>query len=215
MRDSFIFYRSFYEAIKDLPRDIQGEVYTAIMEYGLNGTTTENLKPLARSIFTLIKPILDFGNKQYLNGIKGGRPKKEKPKQNPDETQTKPNQNPNKDVDVDVEKDEENTPPIVPQGGQRVGYEFFGTFHNVELKPMELRKLQMDFGESETQSAIDDLSCKLMDGTTQSQAHYATLTYWLSSRRKMNRQGQQKTKGEKLNEAYEKTKELLGLNDED
>ena len=59
MRDSFIFYKSFYEAIKDLPRDIQGEVYTAIMEYSLYGITTENLKPVARSIFTLIKPQID------------------------------------------------------------------------------------------------------------------------------------------------------------
>ncbi|MDR1089911.1 MAG: DUF6291 domain-containing protein, partial [Prevotella sp.] len=41
MRDSFIFYRSFYEAIENLPRDIQGEIYTAIMEYSLNGNETE------------------------------------------------------------------------------------------------------------------------------------------------------------------------------
>ena len=88
-RESFVFYRSFYEAIKDLPRDIQGEVYTAIMEYGLNGITTEILKPVARSIFTLIKPVLDFGNKQYANGLRGGRPRRN---DNPDDTQQNPNE---------------------------------------------------------------------------------------------------------------------------
>ena len=31
-RDGFIFYSSFFEAIRELPRDIQGEVLTAIIE---------------------------------------------------------------------------------------------------------------------------------------------------------------------------------------
>lgn len=97
MRDSFIFYRSFYEAIKDLPRDIQGEIYTAIMEYSLYGKETDNLKPVARSIFTLIRPQIDVNNKRFDNGCKGGRPlkneTKEKPSNNQNETKEKPNKN--------------------------------------------------------------------------------------------------------------------------
>ena len=68
-RDSFIFYRSFYEAIRDLPRDIQGEVYTAIMEYSLNGITTENLKPVANCVFILIKHYIDKQGRR--GGFKG------------------------------------------------------------------------------------------------------------------------------------------------
>ena len=103
MRDSFIFYRSFYEAIKDLPRDIQGEIYTAIMEYSLYGKETDNLKPVARSIFTLIKPQIDVNNKRFDNGCKGGRPLKKETKEkhakakkedkNQKETKEKPNKN--------------------------------------------------------------------------------------------------------------------------
>ena len=129
MRDSFIFYRSFYEAIKDLPRDIQGEIYTAIMEYSLYGNEAENLKPVARSIFTLIKPQIDVNNKRFDNGCKGGRPKndnqaetkpkpndnqaetKPKPNDNQAETKPKPNYNDNKNKNVN-----EYTPPIIPQG---------------------------------------------------------------------------------------------------
>ncbi|MFK2062414.1 DUF6291 domain-containing protein [Bacteroides fragilis] len=130
MRDSFIFYRSFYEAIKDLPRDIQGEIYTAIMEYSLYGNETENLKPVARSIFTLIKPQIDVNNKRFDNGCKGGRPKpndnqeetkpkpndnqeetKPKPNDNQEETKPKPNYNDNKNKNVN-----EYIPPIIPQG---------------------------------------------------------------------------------------------------
>ena len=32
-RESFIFYRSFYEAIKCMPQDVQAEIYPAICEY--------------------------------------------------------------------------------------------------------------------------------------------------------------------------------------
>ncbi|WP_062699768.1 DUF6291 domain-containing protein [Chryseobacterium indologenes] len=92
-RDGFVFYRSFYEGIKDLPRDIQGEVLTAIMEYGLNGVTTENLKPVARAIFTLIKPQIDANNQKFINGKSGGRPPKEKPNHNQEETKPKPKHN--------------------------------------------------------------------------------------------------------------------------
>lgn len=74
-RDSFIFYRSFYEAIRDLPRDIRLEVLTAIMEYALYGRQPDALKPFARSIFTLIKPNIDANLSRYTNGKKGGRPR--------------------------------------------------------------------------------------------------------------------------------------------
>ena len=108
-RESFVFYRSFYEGIKELPRDIQGEVLTAIMEYGLNGVTTENQKPITKAMFALIKPQLDANNQRFENGRlgaehgkKGGRPKKEKPQENPNQTPKKPQENPNQTPNVNV-----------------------------------------------------------------------------------------------------------------
>ena len=119
MRDSFVFYRSFYDAIKDLPRDVQGEIYTAIMEYSLYGKETENLKPIARSVFTLMKPQIDVNNKRFENGKRGGRPKSEdKPKGNQNETKekSKNNQNETKDepnVNVNDNVYTENTTNVV------------------------------------------------------------------------------------------------------
>mgnify|MGYP006919062935 CR=1 FL=1 len=75
-RDSFIFYKSFYEAIKPLSKDIQVEIYTAIMEYALYGNLSESLKPVANSVFTLVKPILDTNKTRYSSGRRGGRPTK-------------------------------------------------------------------------------------------------------------------------------------------
>lgn len=87
-RDSFIFYKSFYEAIRDLSKDIQLEVLTAIIEYGLYGRLPENLKPFAKSMFTLIKPNIDVNASRFENGKRGGRPKKQPVSPEPAYTQT-------------------------------------------------------------------------------------------------------------------------------
>ena len=42
-RDSFIFYRSFLEAIKCMPSEVQAEIYPAIVEYALNGKELSRL----------------------------------------------------------------------------------------------------------------------------------------------------------------------------
>lgn len=103
-RESFVFYGSWFEAISHLPRDIQGEVLTAIIEYGLNGATTDNLKPIARAMLTMIIPQIEANNKRYENGKKGGRPPKdeteEKPNNNQTETKIEPNVNDNVYVNV-------------------------------------------------------------------------------------------------------------------
>ncbi len=126
MRDSFIFYRSFYEAIKDLPRDVQGEIYTAIMEYSLYGNKTDGLKPIAHSIFTLMKPQIDVNNKRFENGKKGGRPKvQDGQRENHDETGTEPNvddnvnedDNANADAGMAVDAGEIQDTPSPPSKG--------------------------------------------------------------------------------------------------
>jgi len=102
-RDSFIFYKSFYEAIKGMPRDIQGEIYTAIMEYSLYGNEIENLKPIAKSVMVLIKPQLEANNKRYNNGKKGGAPVGNKnAKKQPKNNQKQPNDNVNDNVIKDI-----------------------------------------------------------------------------------------------------------------
>lgn len=68
-RDSFVFYRSFYEAIKELPKEQQAEVYHAVMEYSLNFNVIE-LSGIPHAIFTLIKPQIEANHKRYLNGLK-------------------------------------------------------------------------------------------------------------------------------------------------
>lgn len=103
MRNSFIFYESWWEAIKDLPKDVRGDVLTAIVEYGLTGDTNVQLKPITNALLTMAKAQIDVNNKRYENGKRGGRPKakqnqrqtKPEPNNNQNETKEKPNQNQN------------------------------------------------------------------------------------------------------------------------
>ena len=55
MRDTMIFYRSFYEAIKELPPENKIEVYDAIFSYSLDFSEPD-LSGISKTIFTLIKP---------------------------------------------------------------------------------------------------------------------------------------------------------------
>lgn len=47
-RDSFVFYRSFFEAIKRMPIEVQTEVYPALIEYALDGNEPKGLSDIAQ-----------------------------------------------------------------------------------------------------------------------------------------------------------------------
>lgn len=88
-RDSFIFYRSFKDAISDLPNNEKLAVYDAIAEYALNYTEPE-LTGIAKTIWKLIKPQLEANWRRFQNGckgkehgVKGGNPNFAKGKSNP------------------------------------------------------------------------------------------------------------------------------------
>lgn len=95
-RDSFIFYRSFYEAIKEIPEQEQLNVYKAITEYALNHKEIE-ITGISKAIFTLIKPQLDANFQKYLNGKKQ---KGSKTEANDKQSNSKSETNVNKNVNV-------------------------------------------------------------------------------------------------------------------
>lgn len=102
-RDSFIFYRSFMEALEDLSDKQYAKVFRAITKFAFNGEET-TLTGVEKVIFSLIKPQLIANQKRYENGCRGGRPS-----ENQNETETKPNNNqtetkakPNENVNVNV-----------------------------------------------------------------------------------------------------------------
>lgn len=106
MRESFVFYESFYLAIAELSASQQAKIYTAICRYALYGEEPE-LKGASAAVFRLVKPQIDANNRRYENGkkgaehgVKGGRPKN--PKETPNKPLTNPEETPNVTVHVPV-----------------------------------------------------------------------------------------------------------------
>ena len=110
-RDSFIFYKSWWDAVGLLPGEVRGEVLTAIIEYGLLGETNSPRGNTTKAILELIKPQIEANNAKYDNGRKGGRPRTDtqfpEPEENQEETKAKPNRNQSKTKPEPEENQEE------------------------------------------------------------------------------------------------------------
>lgn len=85
MRESFVFYSSFFEAIEEIDPKKQLKMYKAIANFALNNKKPENLQGIEKAIWALIEPQLSANSKRYETskecgkfGKLGGRPKKEK-----------------------------------------------------------------------------------------------------------------------------------------
>lgn len=119
-KDSFVFYRSFYEALQNVPKKHRTEVYEAVFEYAFE-SREPSLGGVPRALWELIRPQLDASQKRYENAKKGaeygkkgaeygklgGRPKKEKPPlrgktENPLNVNVNENVNDNVNVNVNA-----------------------------------------------------------------------------------------------------------------
>jgi hypothetical protein len=110
MRDTMIIYRSFYEAIKELPKENQADIWSAVYELGLNGVEID-LQGISKTIFTLIKPQIEANLKRFENGSKPKtkREKSEteaKPKRKVSETEANNNNNNNNNKNIVIRKQE-------------------------------------------------------------------------------------------------------------
>lgn len=74
-RDGFVFYRSFAEAIEGLSDELRLKCFDALIAYGIHGIESD-LEGIPNIIFTMAKPQIDANNKRFMDGKKGGRPKK-------------------------------------------------------------------------------------------------------------------------------------------
>ncbi len=124
MKESFIFYASFYKAIEELDEKKQLKLYKSIMKLALENEENEKLTGIEKAIFELIKPQILANNKRYEDGQKGGRPRKNKTTGFEKEKTTgfenkKPNvnvnvnENENENVNVNVNGETKKTDPYI------------------------------------------------------------------------------------------------------
>lgn len=175
-RDSFIFYKSFYDSIKELDPLDQVQIYDAIFKYQFEGEEIE-LNGVCKSIFTLIIPQLEANNKRYMNGLKGGAPKgnqnatKKQPKNNLDLTKKQPNENVNENVN-----DNDND---IKEKNKKKKY---GEFENILLTDEEYAKLE----KSNLLPYIEKLSSYIASKGKKYKSHYATILNWSRGEKKQS-----------------------------
>ncbi len=117
-KNSFVFYRSFAEALAEMSEADALELLRAIIGYGLDMAEPTVKRKYVRMAWMLIKPQLDANWQRYENGCKGGEygnrggaPKgnrnaaKAKQPQNNPKTTPNDNDNDNDNVNVDKKKD--------------------------------------------------------------------------------------------------------------
>ena len=76
-RSSFVFYRSFFEAIQDVNDEQKLILFNAICEFALNDKKPK-LDGICATLYKLIEPQIIANIERYKNGKKGGRPSKKK-----------------------------------------------------------------------------------------------------------------------------------------
>lgn len=114
-RKQFTWYRSYYDALKELPAEEFRDIVLAVCAYALDGEEPE-LSGVARAIFTLIRPTLEVGRSKAENRSRaeqtvlsaeqtGNRP--EQTKNKPEQTQNKRKQTENKTEQTRKEKEKE------------------------------------------------------------------------------------------------------------
>ena len=95
-KETFLFYADWLNVIRDLPSEVQLEVYQAITEYAIYGNLIE-LKPLAKVAFGFVKQTIDRDTQKYISisekrseaGKKGGRRLKDNELEESNEKQKK------------------------------------------------------------------------------------------------------------------------------
>lgn len=107
-RGQFTFYRSFWDAIRCLPKKDRLPILEAIISYALDGTEPASLTQSQTALFSLIRPNLDASRKKAKSGKTGGSVKQtaSKPEANDKQTESK-SQAPVKQTASEKEKEKE------------------------------------------------------------------------------------------------------------
>lgn len=102
-RGQFTFYRSYFDALKQLPAKSRERILMAIIGYALDGDEPD-LSGTEAAVFLLVKPTLDTGRRKAENGKHGGSKRKANGKQTATEKEKE------KEIEKEIEIENDSSP---------------------------------------------------------------------------------------------------------
>ena len=118
-RKQFTWYRSYYDALKEIPAEEFRAIVLAVCAYALDGEKAE-LSGVARAIFTLILPTLEAGRSKAENRSRAEQTslsaeqdsnKREQTDNKPEQTENKPEQKENKPEQTENKQEQTDNKP--------------------------------------------------------------------------------------------------------
>lgn len=116
-RGQFTFYRSFWEAVQELPKKDRLPILEAIISYALDGVTPAGMTKGQNAFFSLVKPNLDSARKKAANGKQGGSKPKANGKQTPSKKENKKEKEIEIENEIEIEIEGENDKEQTPSTG--------------------------------------------------------------------------------------------------
>ncbi len=194
VRESMVFYGSFYEAIKDLPPEDFKKCACAILGYGLDGVAPQG-KGIEKTIFIMAKPQIDKNNQRYAHSLMTKKGNKAKDKRSVSETQASykrsvsitranvnENANDNENVNVNVNENvyDGTQGAKICEPPQSGGVCTLGEYSNVFLSTEEKKRLIDELTEEKFSESVDYLSRYIRRKPSyKSACHFEDLRGWV------------------------------------
>lgn len=202
MGRGILIQESFYEAMQFLPDRERLELFDGICAYSLNGTVPENLSPVAKSMFILMKPNIDSSTKKYTAAVSNGKKHSKKNKEEAQTEEPSSNQSDNQssnqsedqnadhdydyDLDLDLDYDLDSNSDLdsdsdasakgsPPKRGKALKHKY-GEYKNVLLTDEEVYKLKQELPNYD--ELVQRLSEYIASSGKKYKSHYATLRTW-------------------------------------
>lgn len=174
-RNQFTFYRSYFDAIQELPKEERADIILAVCGYAIYETEPQGLSPAASMAFKLIRPTLDSGRRKAESGAKGGSKPKANRKQTAREKEVEKELEIENEYDVEVEAMSiaemvEDRKMKLFKGELGKGVVFLS---DVQIEDL-LNRLDIDAFDY----YVDKLAAFIIDKGARIKNHYGTILKW-------------------------------------
>ena len=195
-RNQFTFYKSYYDAIQDLPKRDQSALILAICAYAIYETQPKGLSIAASTAFKLIKPTLDSGRRKAESGALGGQANG---KQSESKAEANRKQNASKKEGEDEKEYEYEFEVEADAEGEESAYacDHGSDYHEIKVMGGTLGKGVIRLSQAQSDSLLDTIGFDMYNHYVERLAdfiinkgaapvnHYETILKWWREDRKV------------------------------